>query len=119
MPGFVRLEQQILAALVRYHRRKFDGFSVEAMPRVWKRRMKRMLVLLRLAVLLNRTRSPVEIPDIRLIPEADSLELSFPAGWLGANALSAASLNEERELLGAIGFRLRVGEYPVPDGSRA
>jgi exopolyphosphatase/guanosine-5'-triphosphate,3'-diphosphate pyrophosphatase len=119
MPGFVRLEQQVLAALVRYHRRKFDGFSVEGLPRRWKRRIQRMLVLLRLAVLLNRTRSPVEIPDIRLIPESDSLELVFPAGWLAANALSAASLNEEREMLGAIGFRLRVSEYCGADGSSA
>jgi exopolyphosphatase/guanosine-5'-triphosphate,3'-diphosphate pyrophosphatase len=113
MPGFVRLEQQILAALVRYHRRKLEEYSVDALPPRWKKRIRRMLVILRLAVLLNRTRSPVEIPEIRLVPSSETLKLAFPSGWLADNALSAASLDEERTLLASIGFRLRVGEYAV------
>ncbi len=106
MPGFVLLEQQILAALVRAHRRKLDTCSDDDLPQSWRARVRRMLVLLRLAVLLNRTRSPLEIPNIDLKADSDALELSFPAGWLDANALTRASLSEERDLLTAIGFDL-------------
>ncbi|MGD8324204.1 MAG: exopolyphosphatase [Gammaproteobacteria bacterium] len=110
MPGFVLLEQDILAALVRFHRRKLDAFSVEGLPERWRTRIRHMLVLLRLAVLLNRTRSPVDIPEIDLQADADALALTFPIGWLSANALTSASLVEECELLAGIGFELRVTE---------
>ena len=110
MPGFVLLEQQILAALVRGHRRKLDAYTNEELPKGWRNRIRHMLVLLRLAVLLNRTRSPLEIPDIALTARPDALQLSFPAGWLDANSLSRASLSEERELLAEIGFDLQVSE---------
>jgi exopolyphosphatase/guanosine-5'-triphosphate,3'-diphosphate pyrophosphatase len=110
MPGFVLLEQDILAVLVRYHRRKLDSFSDGVLPERWRQRIRRMLVLFRLAVLLNRTRRPVEIPNIGMRARENSLELSFPVDWLSENALTQASLQEERELLAGIGFRLEVAE---------
>src|SRR5690606_25263301 len=58
LPGFVRLEQRLLATLVGFHRRKLDGLDLEALPEAWRGSVFRLLVLLRLAVLLNRTRSP-------------------------------------------------------------
>ena len=111
MPGFVVLEQQILAGLVRSQRRKLDDFSVSELPRRWRDRIRHMLVLLRLAILLNRTRRPVEIPQITLVAGEDSLWLSFPAGWLSENTLTKASLEEEKSLLAAIGIELSVSEF--------
>lgn len=110
MPGFVLLEQQIIAALVRAHRRKLDSFSADSLPRRWRGHIRHMLVLLRLAVLLNRTRRPVEIPDIGLVASPDSLQLAFPSDWLSANTLTKASLSEEVNLLATIGFELEVAE---------
>ncbi len=46
----------------------------------WDKRAPAMTLLLRLAVLLHRGRSSVALPEIRLTPRADSLELRFPAG---------------------------------------
>jgi len=109
MPGFVRIEQQILAVLVRHHRRKLEDFSLDALPEKWRRRIRYLIVLLRLSVLLNRTRSPVEMPQMRYEAGSNWLRLTFPPGWLEENALSAASLDEERQSLNAIGFRLRIG----------
>jgi exopolyphosphatase/guanosine-5'-triphosphate,3'-diphosphate pyrophosphatase len=63
---------------------------------------------LRLAVLLNRMRSPADLPPIALVAGKDSLDLKFPAGWLENNPLTAADLEQERGWLRARGFDLTV-----------
>jgi exopolyphosphatase/guanosine-5'-triphosphate,3'-diphosphate pyrophosphatase len=110
MPGFVRLEQQLLAALVTYHRRKLEDPFLAGLPASWRAPLFRLIVLLRLAVLLNRTRSPAELPPITIDAGNDSLEARFPDGWLSANPLTAADLEQEQEWLQARGFDLRVAE---------
>ena len=64
------------------------------------------VVLLRLAALLHRTRSPSDLPAISLSPGKDSLELKFPQGWLDDNPLTAADLEQETEWLRERGFEL-------------
>jgi exopolyphosphatase/guanosine-5'-triphosphate,3'-diphosphate pyrophosphatase len=58
LPGFVRLDQQLLAALVTFHRRKLDDPFLDDLPASSRLPMFKLIVLLRLAVLLNRSRSP-------------------------------------------------------------
>jgi exopolyphosphatase/guanosine-5'-triphosphate,3'-diphosphate pyrophosphatase len=108
LPGFVRVEQRLLAALVMLHRRKLDDPFVNDLPVAWRAPAFKLIVLLRLAVLLNRTRSPADLPPIALTAGKDSLELRFPDGWLEANPLTAADLEQEQGWLGARGFDLRV-----------
>ena len=108
LPGFVRLEQRLLAALVTLHRRKLDDPFVDELPPAWRVPAFRLIVLLRLAALLNRTRSPSDLPPIALHAGKDSLELRFPAGWLDLNPLTAADLEQECDWLRARGFELRV-----------
>ena len=108
MPGFVRLEQQLMAALVTFHRRKIEDPFLGDLPAAWRMPMFKLIVLLRLAVLLNRTRSPVELPRVALSSGNDLLELKFPAKWLAANPLTEADLHQEQEWLQARGFELRV-----------
>jgi exopolyphosphatase/guanosine-5'-triphosphate,3'-diphosphate pyrophosphatase len=106
LPGFVRLEQQLLATLVRYHRRKLDDFSLDHLQPQWRVPIFRLIVLLRLAVLLNRTRSPEEIPPVGLRARPESLEISFPTPWLAKNPLTEADLQQERDRLRACRFEL-------------
>ena len=108
MPGFVRLEQTLLAALVTFHRRKLDDPFLEDVPTAWRAPLFKLIVLLRLAVLLNRSRSPDELPQIALAPRDDALEVKFPAGWLDRNPLTAADLEQEQSWLKARAFDLRV-----------
>ena len=68
----------------------------------------RLIVLLRLATLLNRSRSPSDLPALELVPAKDGLELRFPGIWLEENPLTAADLAQERQWLRARGFELRV-----------
>jgi exopolyphosphatase/guanosine-5'-triphosphate,3'-diphosphate pyrophosphatase len=108
LPGFVRAEQQLLASLVAYHRRKLeDPFMADIAP-AWRTPLLRLIVLIRLATLLNRSRSPSDLPTIRIVAGKDGLELRFPGTWLDDNPLTAADLEQERQWLRARGFELRV-----------
>ena len=108
LPGFVRLEQQWVATLVALHRRKLDDPFLDALPGSLRGPTLKLVVLLRLATLLNRSRSPSELPPIRLAPGKESLELQFPPGWLDANPLTAADLQQEETWLKARGFELEL-----------
>jgi len=108
LPGFVQLEQKLLASLVTLHRRKLDDPFLDELPSTWHAPAFKLIVLLRLAVLLNRSRSPSDLPTIGLVPGKDSLELRFPARWLDDNPLTAADLAQETEWLASRGFELKI-----------
>jgi exopolyphosphatase / guanosine-5'-triphosphate,3'-diphosphate pyrophosphatase len=108
LPGFVKLEQQLIASLVTLHRRKLDDPFLDALPSSWRAPMFKLVVLLRLATLLNRSRSPSDLPTVALSTGKNSLELKFPHGWLDGNPLTAADLLQETDWLRARGFELEV-----------
>ena len=104
MPGFSRNEQRVLAALVRSHRRKFPSAVFRELPDGI--RIRNLAILLRIAVLLHRSRSESPLPSIRFRASGDSLESIFPYGWLDEHPLTQADLEQEVELLQADGFKL-------------
>jgi exopolyphosphatase/guanosine-5'-triphosphate,3'-diphosphate pyrophosphatase len=108
MPGFPQEDQRILAAIVGAHRRKLNVAALQELNPPWHMKAEFLIVLLRLAVLLHRGRSPVALPKIELKPKGRSLEMVFPRGWIDDRPLTAADLENEIELLKATGFRLRV-----------
>ncbi len=107
MPGFGRQEQQRLAALVRMHRRKFAGFEEAELPPDDAAPVRRLAVLLRVAVLLHRSRSAAALPAIEAEGREEGLRLRFPQGWLEEHPLSQADLEQEAEFLKADGFKLK------------
>src|SRR6185437_5910523 len=66
MPGFPREEQRLLARLVGGHRRKLSLVGLDELIPPWDRNAPHLIVLLRLAVLLHRGRSPAALPSIEL-----------------------------------------------------
>lgn len=108
MPGFPRDEQQLLAAVVGAHRRKINPPPLQDLSPPWHLKGEQLIVLLRLAVLLHRGRSPTPLPEIALHARNKSLELLFPDGWLATHPLTLADLEAESEYLKVIGFRLRL-----------
>lgn len=108
MPGFGRDEQRLLAGLVRGHRRKFTMESLATLPADWRRRALRLTVLLRLAVLFNRSRGVTPLPRLRLVAADDAVMVGMPAGWLKKNPLTEADLQQEQRYLAAMGIRLRL-----------
>ncbi|MBI3899830.1 MAG: exopolyphosphatase [Gammaproteobacteria bacterium] len=99
LPGFAREQQQLLAVLVRSHRRRFPIEAFETLPRRSGKRARQMAAMLRLAVLLNRGRTDAPLPRARLRADKRRLSLRFPAGWLAHNPLTAADLAQEARYL--------------------
>lgn len=108
MPGFSRGEQQRMAFLVRAHRRKFPLAELQTLADDDVQPVRRLCVLLRLAVLLHRARSIAEMPRIEAEADADSLRLRFPEEWLQAHPLTAADLELEADYLKAAGMKLKL-----------
>jgi len=106
IPGFSREEQASLAALVRLHRRRLALGQLEQVPEHDRRRILYLCILLRLAVLLNRSRSEAPLPDIKARAGENALELMFPDGWLAQHPLTLTDLESEKEMLQAAGWKL-------------
>jgi len=108
MPGFPREEQRLLARLVGGHRRKLSLERLEELVPPWDRSALYLIVLLRLAVLLHRGRSPTALPVIELTAKPRSLELHFPVRWLRDHPLTSADVQQEIDYLKPHGFRVRL-----------
>ena len=108
LAGFSREEQQVLAALVRVHRRKFSRAVFKDLPEDWQSATMRLAVLLRLAVTLHRGRSSATVPTLQLQVDDASIALTFPSQWLDQHALVEADLEDEIRWLAAGGFSLQI-----------
>ena len=109
LPGFSRQEQGALSVMVRLHRRKFHTAMIEESIYVRSDALGLLTRLLRLGVLLNRGRTPIELPKISIaIERARSMKLAIPRAWLADHPLTAADLEQEVELLSAAGYELRI-----------
>ncbi len=107
MPGFSRQEQKMLALLVRSHRRKFPAALFKELPQPQGVRLLCLAILLRLAVLLHRSRTGFELPPLTFTTAERGLTLHFPAGWLDVHPLTAADLEQEAHLLADAKFALQ------------
>jgi len=92
MPGFSR-------------RRKLPMDVMETLP-ISQPRAVSLATLLRIAVVLHRARSEVELPPIRVRAEDHALELDFPDQWLDARPLSRVDLEQESRYLRSAGVEL-------------
>ena len=106
LEGFSRQDQQLLALLVRGHRRKFPTLEFRRLPADRRQPARRLALLLRLAVLLNRGRSAQALPPLGLTVSGDQVQLTFPPGWLDGHPLTRADLAEERRYLKRAAFKL-------------
>ena len=66
----------------------------------------RLALLLRLAVLWNRSRKRAGLPSVGLKVHDDGIALKFPSGWLAGSLLTVADLEREQIYLQNIGFEL-------------
>ncbi|HDJ85977.1 MAG TPA: exopolyphosphatase [Chromatiales bacterium] len=106
LAGFSRRDQILLATVVRAHRRRFPTAALAQLPASWIRDATRLSILLRLSVVLHRSRSPHPPPPLRLIAAGKSLALVFPDDWLEQHPLTQADLGQEAAYLKAAGYEL-------------
>jgi exopolyphosphatase/guanosine-5'-triphosphate,3'-diphosphate pyrophosphatase len=108
MPGFSRDEQSLLARLVRFHRRKLEPDSVSDLAPPWDRIAERLIVILRLAVLLNRNRGGIRPPRTTLTSRGQVITATLQLRSFRRHPLTEADLLQEQELLQAGGLALRI-----------
>lgn len=107
LPGFPHAEQRTLAFLIASQRSNLDLRVLRNLPTSWRDQALRLALLLRLSVLLHRSRSTNELPPVKLTVGKKELKLAFPKHWLSDNPLTLADLRRERGYLREAGFRLR------------
>ncbi len=108
LPGFSQQFQRDLATLVRGHRRKFAPAIFEGLDPEDTSRLRRLCILVRLAVLLQHPRNMEPPPDFELEPGNDKLTVTFPGGWLDDRPLTLADLKNERDYLARQDFTLKI-----------
>lgn len=118
LPGFNQEQQSLLACLVRFHRRKIRAdeipyFSLYELPKVIN-----LLVLLRLAVLLNQKRRDDFLPPLTATAKVQYLQLQLAPEWLQQQSVLAADLLQEQKILKKIAFKLEIPTLQdLPDGA--
>ena len=108
LPGFSQRDQRILALLVRHHRRKLRKTMFENIAPDHADHSIRLIALLRLSVLLHRSRSQRNTRDIRVTATSDSIKLIFPDDWIKEHPLTTADLDAEKKNLAAVGIKLKI-----------
>ena len=106
MPGFSKMEQAQLSMLVLAHRGslgKLQGLVKADYD--WS-----LLISLRLAALLHRSRSEVRLPAIRASRKKSTFTVEVDAKWLATNPLTAAELREEIKDWKGLGVELAVAQ---------
>ncbi len=99
MPGFPRAEQRLLAYLIENQRRSFTSRLKSSLPRGWRRAAMRLALLLRLGVLINRSRGSLGLERLEIEVHGAKIQLRFDPDWLAANPLTVADLTQEQEHL--------------------
>jgi exopolyphosphatase/guanosine-5'-triphosphate,3'-diphosphate pyrophosphatase len=117
LPGFSSDDQEVLAALVRSHRRKIPVGALEELPRLGSPEIVDLVVLLRLAVLLHRSRSEEAVPIEGIARKGNRWTLRLAEGWLEAHPLTRADLDREAGYLRALDQDLRIAAVEARAGS--
>lgn len=108
MPGFSMQEQQLLSLFINYHRQKLRLADFNSFSAKFRKKLLRLTVILRLAVILNRSLPEYQEPDYTVEAKKKSLVLRFPEHWFDNNPLTIADLENETGYLSAIGLDLKI-----------
>ncbi len=96
LPGFSRQEQQSVAALIRNHRRKITRSDFNELPNSNVEQTLMLCILLRLAIVLNRSRTSETLPAFEIYVGDKRLELCFPDGGCPGAGLESETGGECR-----------------------
>lgn len=104
LPGYTRAQKHLLAEITRRYREQLTSLPEQhALSGI---SAKRVLRLLRLAVLLTHRRNPALEPKVILKSDGENLTLSINRLWFEANPLTAAELEIEANRQSDIGWPL-------------
>lgn len=107
LPGFSFQEQDWMSILVRCHRKKLTKDFFKDLPAKDHKTTLRLIVLLRLATLLHRSRKDETAVIENVTATENGLILKFAVDELRKHPLQLASLDKEAEYLDKVGFDLK------------
>jgi len=106
MPGFSRQEQALLSILVRLHRRKIALDIFEQVTDDVQNKLIKLIIILRLAIVLNRSRNTIKAPEVNVKVNKNKIELKFQNDWLVDHPLTEADLETEASYLSVTDYKL-------------
>jgi len=110
MPGFPTVEQRVLARLVGEHRGRLGRQAFAEISDGWTQPARKLTVLLRLAVLLNRSRVDVSLPGIVCFGNSRKFSITLSDDQRADNPLTWADLEREQEYLLEAGVKMKLAE---------
>ncbi len=105
MPGFSQLEKRILSHLIAMQRGKLHSEQLEDLPKKRRDGVARLVSILRLSIVLNRSRPRKEPVLMSARAERTKLALCPTSQWLEQNPLTAAGIRREKKQLSRIGVQ--------------
>ena len=106
LPGYTLAQKHLLAEIVRRYREQLN--SLPEQHAISSLSAKRVLRLLRLAVLLTHRRNAELEPQVTLHSDGDKLTLNISQQWLESNPLTASELEIEADRQSDIGWPLLI-----------
>ncbi|MFC5050569.1 exopolyphosphatase [Rubritalea spongiae] len=97
LAGFNTEQQQVMATLVRFHRKSLKLHEIEDLTLFRKKHVLNLIRILRLAIVVNGQRSDDTLPPLQLSIDQDTWRLSSTdPNWLENNKLLNADLSSEQ-----------------------
>lgn len=106
LPGFNQEQQQVLACIVRSHRRKIKLDDFDNLHLYQHEQLAYAVCLFRLAVLLNQKRREDVLPEFQLRASNGYLELNIAVDWYQQQSVLAADLLSEQQFIRRLGLTL-------------
>ena len=114
MPGFSTTEQRVMARLVGEHRGRLGRQTFTGIPDGWGQPTQQLTILLRLAVLFNRSRTAAPLLEIFCSGKSHKFLLALSGDQRSENPLTWADLEREQGYLGETGINMQLFE-PLAD----
>jgi exopolyphosphatase/guanosine-5'-triphosphate,3'-diphosphate pyrophosphatase len=106
LPGFGQEQQNLLATLARFHRKKIKAVEIPEFTILAQNQVYKLISLLRLGVLLNMKRQDDILPEISLKAKENNLHVQFPKGWLELKPVFSADIDRESDYIKELGLTL-------------
>ncbi|MFT5063854.1 MAG: exopolyphosphatase/guanosine-5'-triphosphate,3'-diphosphate pyrophosphatase, partial [Gammaproteobacteria bacterium] len=110
LPAFSHRDQESIALLILAQRKRFPVESFESSQVHSAKRLlqlQKLAAVLRIAIILHRTRNPDRVPEVAAIIKEGDLCLTFPSAWLESHPMVSHDLLQEKSKLLAAGITLR------------
>ncbi|MEE4284253.1 MAG: Ppx/GppA phosphatase family protein [Pseudomonadales bacterium] len=113
LPGFSEHQQSVLALLIRGHRRSMPGLAFRIFDTDEARILLRLVALLRIAVILERSHNDADSPQLRFRAADNRVELIFAQSWLSNHPLSMRELEVESQQQPVVNLELVFADAPA------